>query len=395
MKTTIVMIVLLCFQPAASQTDPDGSTASLRQQGEHAARYGDFDAAINAYQKAYELDGRRDTELVKRIATLYSWKRDFSGARDLLGTIVDHNPTDGEAAASLQELDMRRGLQVSGSYGEGEIDYTRSVFTIHGFYGGLDWLDLHTEYSRSSKPFYDRSELSFDAYYFPTYRTYLRLGFRQKNYTYPSSVQVAPDNNAYAAVPDYQIELGHYYAMENYLSIEFEYFTPHFFWNNSLRAHNYKIGASVRQWIGKPLYAKLFGAVLHDPDPASLVLASPTTTISSFAYENLTLVGGALGFDNNRVNAEVKFIPDRDLDRSLQWSLFATLAVTMNDMQLRYDFLYDQYPKAKAFPSSQVHIASVQLHPWPFVDTKVGVKTIIQNVTMVVPFVALQFNSGI
>ncbi len=395
MKRATLILLSLCVQSTLSQPNPGAAQAALRQQGDAAVANGDFDSAMSDYYKAFELDGSKDIELLKRIATLRSWKRDYSGARELLGTILERYPSDEEAASSLEALDIRRGLQLSGSYGEGEIDYTRKVFSLRGFYGGVDWLDLHAGYSRSDKPFYNRAEFSFDAYCFPSYRTYVRLGTRQKNYTYPSSSQVPPDNNAYTIVSDYQIELGYYYTTGNHISLEFEYFTPRFYWNNGLRARNYKIGASLRQWIARPVYAKLFAAILHDPDPATLVLGSSSGRITGFSYENAMLIGGAMGFDNDRVNAEVKFIPDRDLDRSLNWSLFATFAFTMNAVKARYDFLYDRYPTTRAFAWSQVHIISATMEPWPVVAARIGLKTIIQNGTIVIPFVALQINSGL
>jgi tetratricopeptide (TPR) repeat protein len=166
MKHATLILMSLCVQSTLSQPNPGAGQTALRQQGDAAITSGDFDSAISDYQKAFELDGSKDIELLKRIATLHSWKRDYSGARELLRTILEQYPSDEEAASSLEALDIRRGLQLSGSYGEGEIDYTRKVFSLHGFYGGVDWLDLHAGYSRSDKPFYNRSEFSVDAYCF-------------------------------------------------------------------------------------------------------------------------------------------------------------------------------------------------------------------------------------
>ena len=398
MKTSALLVALLIARIAAGQSSGTVNYKEVfRHQGDDALSLGDFSGAIEFYEKAYEVGGGDDAQLLKRMAALHQWMRDYATAKELLGNVLERNPSDEEADIALRQLQNRRGLQLFGSYGEGEIDYTTRFYRLGAFYGGVDWLDLHAGFSQSSKPGYDRSEASVDAYLFPSYRLYFRFGLREKRYTYPHSRDFPPDDNAYTRVPDYQFEVGYYYVGENYVSLETEYYAPHFYWNNSLQAKNYKIGGTVRNWIVKPVYAKIFAATLHDPDPTSLSFDQVTNTITGFGYEDLTLIGGALGFDNERVSAEVKYVPDRDLDRSLDWSVFSTLRVNANGLSVQYDFLYDTYSSTsvKALSASQVHMLTTTVQPADLLELKVGMKMLVRGTTIVSPFVSLRLKTGV
>ena len=399
MRITALLVALSFGGIVTAQTNGtvDGSAQSYRHRGDEALEQGDFTAAIRNYSLSLESDRSDDVELQKKIATLHQWIREYGAAKELLGSVIARNPDDAEAVTTLQQLQIRRGLQMTGNVGEEEVDYTTRTYSAGAAYGGVDWLDLHAGFSQSSKLVYDRSDLWLEAYVFPSYRTYIRFGLRQKNYSYPSSTTAVPDNNAYARVPDFQLEFGHYYFKENHFSIEGEYFTPNFYWNNGLRANNYKIGGTIRNWIVRPVYAEVFAAVLHDPDPGSLIMDPATGSIAGFGYENMTLLGGAVGFESDRLSVDLKYVPDRDLDRSLNWSLFSRIRVNMNAFSMQYDFLYDTYPASttNAFSSSQVHMLTGAVEPAAFLEMRVGVKMLLRDVTRVAPFISLRLKTGV
>ena len=397
MKKVTLAFVVVGHVALGQVSEGPGGRSLLWVRAEEAAQRGDFETALTVYQRAYEEGGHNDVNLLKQMATLHLWMREYTEAETLLGVVLEKNPADEEAAATLHHLQDRRGLQFSGSYGEGEIDYTKSSYSVGCFYGGVDWLDLRAGYSQNNRLVYDRSDLWIDAFVFPTYRTYVRIGLRQKNYSYPASAGAIPDNNAYGRVPDYQWEIGHYYFKESYASVEVEYFAPHFYWNNALRADNLKIGGEIRQWIFRPVYARFFAATLRDPNPESVIVEPTSNRITGFGYEHVTLIGGGLGFDNEKVNAEIKYIPDRDLDRSLDWSFFAALQINTSPVRARYDFLYDRYPSASGrnFSWSQVHMVTAIVEPARSLELSIGVKAMVQNITTVLPFATLQLNTGI
>ncbi len=396
----ILFTTILCFtRIALAQDSPSvGENKILHQRlGDEYAEHGDFTSALDEYGLASEAAGDRDVELLKRIATLHQWERHFTEAGEWLGKAIAQNPSDAEAKTDLDRLHSERGLQFLGGYGGGEIDFTRNTYAFSAFYGGVDWLDLHAGYSRSDKLVYDRSNSWVDAYLFPEYNTYVRLGLQLKEYTYPRSINMVPDNNAYSQVPDYQVELGHYYYKENYVSLEFEYFTPNFFWNSGLRAKNFKLGATVRNWIVDPIYAKLFAATLHDPYAQSFIVEPATNVITGLDYENLTLIGGALGFDDGKWNVEFKYVPDRDLDRSLDWSLFSKVRYNTNTFSIQYDLLYDRYPlsQLRDFSSSQAHMVTVITEPAMFLELRTGMKALVRNTTTLNPFVSIRIRTGV
>jgi len=401
MKLTALLLAILTTQMMiAQETSPQAGPESRRihqQRGDQYVKEGDIASAIAEYGLASEAVNHRDTGLLKKVATLNQWTRHFTQAKEWLGMAVSTNPADAEATEDLSRLQSQRGLQFSGTYGGGEIDYTNRTYNINGFYGGVDWLDLHAGYSMSDKLVYSRSTTWIDAYIFPHHSTYVRFGVQRKQYVYPRSVTASPDDNAYSLVPDYQIELGHYYYKENYLALELEYFTPNFFWNQNLKAHNLKIGGTVRNWVVRPLYVKFFASMLRDPDPQSFLLNPATKTAIGFGYEHITLIGAAVGLDNDRWNVELKYVPDRDLDRSLDWSLFGKIRFNAARFGVQYDFLFDQYPQSssRSFQSSQVHMATLMVEPTMFLDLKAGIKVLRREVTTLNPFVSIHIKTGV
>jgi len=372
------------------QQDRDAA-ASHRLHGDVLRDEGDLTGALTEYRVASRLIGGSDPDLLKSMATVHKWRRDYSGARELLARAIEERPGDAEAREDLEALFMQRGVHFAGSYGGWEVDYSRNVYDLNVFAGAADWLDLRGGYSKSDRVFYERSNIWLDAYLFPSYNLCVRLGAQRKEYLYPRSF-VSPDDNAYAVVPSFQFEANYTYHTDNYISLEAEYFTPSFYWQRNQRAHNAKVGVTLRNWLVRPVYAKLFGAILRDPDPGSFVMDPVIGGIDAFRYARQSLVGGAVGIDAARWNAEIKVVPDRDLDRSIDWSLFGRVRYVAGAALLQYDFLYDVYPlsPSRQVGSSKVHMFTVGLEPIRLLEVRLGAKTLMREVTSVSPFVLVR-----
>ena len=348
--------------------------------------------ALRAFEKSSSLTNHSDPGTLQRMATINSWTRHYNDARTLLRKVTTLRPGNAEAMSDLADLDVRRSLHVFSSYGGWEVDNTKNSYDAGVFAGWVDWLDLYASYSRSDRLFYHRESFSVDAYIFTSYDMFIRLGYRAKRYEY--STATSPDLSAYVHVPDLQLELSYSYTPDNSVSLEAEFFSPDFFMNRSLRANNFKVSGSVRNWIIRPVYAKLFAAILRDPDPLSFIQDSPGT-ISSFRYETVSLVGSALGAEVGGFNAEVKYIPDRDLDNSIDWSLFTRIGYSWEHIGIQYDMLLDNYRAVGAGRTSRVHLLTLLMKPLAMLDLRVGVKSISRTITEVMPFVSVRFKTGL
>ncbi len=364
--------------------------------GDACAADGKLPEALNAYEQSSQLRSNRDAGALKKIAEVQTWVRQYSSARTTLGKALRLTPDDGEAESSLRSIALRRSLHLIGSTGGWEVDYARNVQEYGAFVGWADEADLYGGVSRTDRVFYRRTNLWADAYIFPDYRTYIRVGVRYKRYEYPGSINPHPDATAYDHASHVQIEGGYAYGTENSVSLEFEYFRPDFFWNNNLFANNFKVGASLRNSIAGPVYGRLFAALLRDPDPVTVVTDPASGIVNSFSYETLGLLGAGLGYDDGSLSAEVRYVPDRDLDRSLTWSLFARVGYRFARYGVQADLLYDRYPEtgARGFTGSRVAMVTLLAEPWDFVEMRGGVKALTRLTTEIAPFLLVRLKTG-
>lgn len=361
-------------------------------------RLGNLNEAVKNYLRVLDLEQQKNVNVLKKLATVYKWMRRYHTAKNLLLEALHLAPKDREAMVDFANLRRKRGVKLFASYGGGEIDYTTKDMRVRFFYGGLDFLDFYAGYSYSDKAFYRRKQQKADLYIFPNYKFYVRLGFRYKTYEYPPSINPNPDINAYATIPDGQIELAYYYRGDDHFSIELEYFKPNFFWNKSLYADNFKLSGTWRTRVFGPVYFKAYGALLHDPDPATFVMDTLTNTVKGFKYERLGLLGGAIGVSMPRWDISTKVIPDRDLDRSTDYSVFADISYDPGTWKFSYDYLLDKYSKFsyRAGQLSHVHMLTVRLKQAGFADVLFGVKYLIRDKkSQITPFIALNLLTGI
>jgi len=353
--------------------------------------------ALREFELASAFSGHTEVRSIKEAATLNKWMRNYDDAKAWLQKGMSLAPDDNEANADLADLNKSRSLHVFGSTGGWEVDYARNVQEAGIFVGWVDWLDMYATYSVSERLFFNRKSFSIDMYAFPVYDTYVRLGVRYRSYQYPQAAQFPPDVNAYRDIPAVQLEVSHHYGAGNAISIEAEYFRPNFFWNERIYAHNIKIGASIRNWVLRPVYVTLVGATLRDPDPESFPGGGTTPSAGSFQYEHIGLVGGGFGFDGGALRAELKYVPNRDLDNSLGWSLFGRVRYDWESFGLQYDMLYDQYSAsiARTLMVSRVNMLTVIATPLDILEFRLGAKALSRGTTEVVPFLFVRYRTGI
>lgn len=370
---------------------------SYRQAGDTYVSEGRLTEALQAYEKSLELLGRPDAEILKRMATVGTWTRKYDEAERWLNRALRAAPDDAEAREVLTDIRLRRSMHLFGSTGGWEIDYAEAATETGIFLGWVDWLDLFGGYSSVDRQFYRRTNLWADAYIFPGYDFYVRVGGRSKRYDYPASIKSQPDENAYRNVPAVQLEAAYMHGDGNSLSLELEYFRPNFYWSPSVKANNVKVTAAVQNWLVRPFYAKVSAALLRDPDPRRFAIDPLTKAVQEFEYETLGLLGGAIGVEKGPMNIELKYVPDRDLDRSVRWSIFGKLSYRTENVGFQYDLLYDRYAQTegRGFSASRVNMLTVFFSPAHFLEVRSGAKILSNETTRVAPFVYVRVKTGV
>jgi len=365
--------------------------------GEAYLEEGKLVRAADAYRLASDLTGNSDITSLKRLATLEMWTRQFTDARSRLERGLQLNPADGELRGDLADLNTQRSLHLFGFFGSSDVDFTKRAFQAGLFIGYIDWLDAYASYTMTDRIFYQRATASVDAYVFPVHWFYVRISARLRQYTYPEGETTRPDENAYSQVPAGQIEAGFNYGRVNTFSFEAEYFRPNFYWNPALNAHNVKLSVGVTQWIAGPIYVKVFAALLRDPDPASFIADGKTNLIQSYEYEQVGFLGGGIGFDNGPLTAEARYVPDRDLDRSIAWSIFGRIGYHWESFSIRYDMVFDRFAgtSSRGVPSSRVDMITAGFRPLRAVELSAGAKALNTDRTEIIPFVALLIRTGL
>ena len=383
------------FEKAAAMLEglisSDPENAAYHQLlGDAYRNSGRLDEAIAQYRAAEEYGGP-NSELYKKTGTAYKWKRDYPAAIGSYEKALELAPGDREAADDLESLKRKRGLAFRVSTGGWEPDYTTDSYEIAVSYGGFRNLELHAGYGYSDQIFYERTKLFASAYYFYSRHSYLKLYAARKDYEYPSgSTQLQPDSNAYDVVPAFEAELSHWINPELRATLAYEFFTPSFFHDADSTADNHKVSGELYYLTPiEGLRLKAIAAVLRDPDPdksqvkkpddPSTPLVDESVASTNIVYQTQTLFGGAIEYAKDRWSAEIKYLPNRDLDSSYGWSVLAGFGYKITDALIgRLDYVHDKYSDDSnlAGKTADVYMASAYYAINPSIDIGAGYKRI-------------------
>lgn len=355
--------------------------------GDTYRKEGRLDDALAEYEKAKRLGGE-NPELLKSIGTTYKWKKQYREAAQAYRAALRKNPKDEEAKQDIESLERNRGLKVSLMAGGWEVDNTREKYEGMLSYGGLDKLDLNAGYSYANYTYYKRHKVYANGYYFYDPRSYFKTNLSYKDYNYPAGPTQQPDSNAYDKVPSIEFEVSHWFANSFRGTLAYEFFRPSFFFDTGAHANNNKL--STELYYITPLdwlRLKLMYALLVDPDPNKTTIKGRSlnmplgqvATSTSVKYQTQSLLGGGAEFVKGKWNAELKYIPNRDLDRSYSWSVFAGAGYDFTDkITGRFDYLHDKYSSRSAFSgkTANVYLASLFYKWTQSVDLGVGYKYI-------------------
>lgn len=335
-------------------------------------------AAEREYRRAKEL-GRRDPELLKSLATVQKWQRHFSAARSSYQEVLRISPGDREAQDDLEDLRYRRGLALFGAVGGSETDSTTKGWQTELSYRGIDRVDAAIGASYADKFFYTRQSYYGRAYLFFSPTRYVQLSLGQKSYNYPVAKNPTPDANAYKNVPSFEVEYAGDLRPNLRGSLAYEYFQPSFFFGPSVHANNHKLSAEISyQTSWKPLRLRLLSAFLRDPTPDQTVVDRIDQTVI-VVYGTQYLVGGGANFSLRRFDAELLVLPNRDLDRSTNYSVLGGFTVQVaRALKIKSGSIFDHYSTNSAFTgkTAQVYHAGLSWAPTRWLELSAGAKVI-------------------
>lgn len=373
-------------------------------------KQGRSEEALKNYEKAKSLHGE-NPELLKGIATSQKRLRKFHDAEKSYNRAIELAPKDEEAKDDLNNLKLKRGLQFKAFFGGWEPDYTKFAYEGSVFYGGLDRFDLNAGYSYADQTYYTRHKVFANGYYYYNPVSYLKLNLAYKDYNYPVDPSVQkpnPDSNSYDTVPVVEVEVSHWFIKSLRGTLAYEYFRPSFFHDPDAHANNHKISTEVYYITPfEPLRLKVMYALLRDPDPDKTTIkgrslnmpAGTTASSTNVQYQTQSLLGGGIELSIKKVSAELKYMPNRDLDSSYDYSILAGFGYEFTDkISGRLDYVYDKYSDESTYAGKTANVYMVsglyKLHPR--VDLGAGYKYIdLPTDNQHTGFLSLIFKTGL
>lgn len=356
-------------------------------------RTGRLDEAIDEYNTALRIGGP-NTELYKSLGTVHKWKGDSATAASYYKKALKISPGDSEAKSDLADIRSSTGLELTFMYGGWEPDYTTEAYELMVTYKGINRLNLHAGYGFADQVYYDRKKLYAKAYYFYKPGSYFKVNPQYKDYDYPTSKIPTPDSNSYDKVPSIEFEVQHWFRDDFRVNVAYEFFRPSFFHDPDSHANNHKITTELYYITSlKYLRLKLIYALLRDPDPDKVTIKGRTlnmplispgpppvyaiATSTDVQYQFQSLLGGAVEYSRGRWDAEVKLMPNRDLDSSYSYSILAGIGYDFSDkLTGRFDTVYDKYSSKSNFSgmTANVYLLSAYYELTPEMDLGVGLK---------------------
>lgn len=316
----------------------------------------------------------------------------LAGAGSAAAAAESKTTSAASSAPNLSEQEkLDNGLSVTAWVGGWEPDYTRKSYEVMLGYKAIPSLHLYAGGGYADQTYYERTKGYAKGYYFYREYSYLKLYAGYKDYDYPVDPALQapnPDSNSYDKVPVVEFEVSHWFSKQFRGSVFVEYFQPTFFYDRSSSATNYKVGGEVYyRASAEGLRLLVTYARLQDPDPKkteikgrdNLNTPAGVATQTQVAYRTTSLLGSAVGYVSGPWEAEVKYLPNRDLDNSYEHSLLNYVAYRFTStVKGRADYVYDKYSKDSNYPgkTANVYMLSASLDANRSTTMSAGVKYI-------------------
>lgn len=367
-----------------------GVGAYHKLRGDVFRRTGRLKDAIYEYDRAKQL-GMDDNELHKGYATAYRLLREYVKAEAEYKRALEIKPDDREAAEDLDALQKRRGFKVKLMAGGSEADYTKRNYEVSAAFSGFLKTDINAGYSYADQIFYTRDKIYANAYYFFEPTSYVKSGVSRKDYNYPVDPALQapnPDSNSYDMVYAAELEVSHWFTPKVRVTGGYEFFRPNFFHDRGTSVINHKVSGDAYYITGyDPLRLKAMFSVLRDPDPSKTFIKGrglnmplgQFATATSVVHQTQALAGFGAELQYPSLSVDLKYMPNRDLDSSYSYSIFAGLGYDFTDkINGRIDYLHDAYSNKSIYAgkTANVYMLSVMYAVSPYSDVGLGYKRI-------------------
>ena len=332
-----------------------------------------------------------------------------------ISAVVAGSGAPDAAAAATSQLSRQdaldKGISINVWVGGWQPDYTRNAGEVMVGYKAVPSLHLYAGGGYSDQIYYELSKVYAKGYYFYKDYSYLKVSAGTRRYTYPTDAELQrpnPDSSSYEDVPNAEVEIAHWFTERLQGTAFAEYFSPNFYYDTSARADNVKTGLEAYYLTPVDgLRVKIMYAILRDPDPNKTEIKGrdnyatpePVATQTHVVYRRTDLLGGALEAEQGSWQGEVKYLPNRDLDNSYDYSVLTYVAYRFTNTALgRADYVYDKYSKSSNYAgkTANVYLLSAFYEATPALKLGAGVKYIdlpARNDKSV--FISLTYKTGV
>lgn len=352
-------------------SDQPTSADYHRLLGDVLHKEGKLEEAIAEYNKARAL-GKDNAEILKGIAATYREMMYYRNAVIFYKKAIELSPDDKEAVDALDNLRLDRGIKLMAWAGGFEVDSTVESYEAALFYGGLNKTDLYAGYSHVDEIYYDKDNIYAKGYYFFNPDSYLKLNLYREEYLYPVVPLLQkpnPDSSSYFKVPGIKIEASLPLTKNLKGTFTYELTMPDFYYDRASNALNHK--ATAELYYTTPLdflKAKFIYSLLRDPDPdktqikgrVNYAISTDAATATEVRYHINRLIGGSVELSYGKWSAELKYLPNRDLDHSYKYSIFTKIGYELTqDISLRFDHLFDKYSSVSNYAGQIANVYMV------------------------------------
>jgi hypothetical protein len=329
----------------------------------------------------------------------------------LLLSVIYANPIFGAEEQRPEQERLDKGLTVDFWAGGWEPDYTKTAYETMLSYRGVDRIHLLGGFGDSHQVYYDRSKVFAGAYYFYDDYSYVRTSVSRREYKYPVAAGMTapnPDSSSYHQVPRIELEVSHFFDKDLRTTLTYELSRPNFYHDRATTISVKKLSGEVAFGVGNPkLHPKVMVGVLRDPDPNvteikgvdNLSTPQGVATATNVVFRTSNLVGGALKYAEDNWSFETKYLQNRDLDNSYDYSLLNTLVSRLDtESSLQLDYVYDKFSNKSnlAGQTAAVYMVSYYQQYTPSIRLGIGAKHIgVPNRGQNTGFVYIQAKSGL
>jgi hypothetical protein len=267
-------------------------------------------------------------------------------------------------AAAAEDLD--KGLTARAWLGGTEPGTSKQAVEAQLGYAGFDRLQLQAGAGWTDNIFYSATKAYATAYFHYAPGSYLKGDLSLRRYLYSGANRPTPDSSAYDLVPRGEVEVSHRFGEVVRAGLAYQLFAPDFFYDQATRIVNHKLTAEAELQLGQGFSVSGVAAMLIDPDPARTTIkdrplpgAAPGTSCTpgvtavgcAAATHVVTrrelLLGAGGAYRTGLFTANLRYIPNRDLDSGFAGSILSGLELRPADrLAIDLQWILDRYAAA-------------------------------------------------